>query len=83
MYPSNLSKCVFTASEVGLLLSENGSRPQSRLTKAILSFAKPKTKKEVKRFLGMAGFYREFIEQFDTSADPSNHLTKDSIKISS
>ena len=77
-----LSKCVFAASEVeyvGFLLSEEGIRPQSKLTEAILSFGTPRNKKEVKRFLGMAGFYREFIEHFATMADPLNQLTKDSV----
>ena len=80
-----LSKCVFAASEVeylGFLLSENGVRPQSKLTEAILNFATPKSKKEVKRFLGMAGFYREFIKHFATMADPLNHLTKESVVFS-
>ena len=73
---------MFAASEVeyvGFLLSEEGIRPQSKLTEAILNFGTPRNKKEVKRFLGMAGFYREFIEHFATMADPLNQLTKDSV----
>ena len=77
-----LSKCVFAASEVeylGFLLSEEGIRPQCKLTDAIVNFGTPRNKKEVKRFLGMAGFYREFIEHFATIADPLNNLTKDNV----
>ena len=77
-----LSKCVFAASEVeylGFVLSEKGVRPQSRLTEAIQNFATPKNKKEVKRFLGLSGFYREFIRGFAEIAAPLNRLTRDQV----
>ena len=74
------SKSVFAASQVeylGFVLSAQGIRPQRKLTEAIKTFATPKTRKEVKRFLGMAGFYREFINNFAHMAVPLNNLTKD------
>ena len=77
-----LSKCVFATSQVeylGFLLSEGGIRPQTKLTEAISNYESPKTKKEVKRFLGMAGFYREFIEHFAIIAAPLHNLTRDSV----
>ena len=54
-------ECQFAAKQIeflGFHLSDNGIRPQKRLTKAIELFDKPNTKKEVKRFLGLADFYR-------------------------
>ena len=77
-----LSKCVWAAAEVeylGFVLSGDGIRPQKQLTEAILQYAVPKTKKEIKRFLGMSGFYREFIKDFANMAAPMNNLTKDSV----
>ena len=77
-----LSKCVFAAPKVdylGFVLSEKGVQPQDRLTEAVRNFAAPKNKKEVKRFLGMSGFYREFIEGFSEIAAPLNHLTRDQV----
>ena len=77
-----LNKCVFAASEVeylGFVLSTNGTRPQSQLTEAIKTFANPTTKKEVKCFLGMAGFYRECKKEFAHIAIPLNNLTKDNV----
>ena len=49
------SKCVFASDEVeflGYSLSAGGIKPQKGLTDAVLSFARPENRKEVKRFLG-------------------------------
>jgi hypothetical protein len=40
----------------------------------------PKSIKDVRLFLGQAGFYRRFIKDFSVTSKPlSNHLTKDNI----
>ena len=36
----------------------------------------PKTKKEVRAFLGMVGYYRKFVANFATIAKPLTDLTK-------
>ena len=75
-----LSKCIFASHKVDFLgfeLSNSGIRPQSRLTDAISKFEQPKTKKELKGFLGLAGFYRVFIRNFANIAQPLNDLTSD------
>ena len=77
-----LSKCVFAASQVdylGFVLSEKGVQPQDRLTEAVVNFATPKNKKDIKRFLGLAGFYRDFIPDFAEIASPLNRLTRDQV----
>ena len=52
-----LSKCVFaTVDYLGLELLQSGIKPQSRLTDAVLNFGQPKTRKELKGFLGLVGF---------------------------
>ena len=54
------SKCTFAAKTVDFLgyeLSSQGIKPQNKLTCAIKEFPQPTNRKEVKRFLGMAGFY--------------------------
>ncbi len=76
------SKCIFAADRVNFLgfeLSINGIQPQARLTDAIRQFQSPKSKKELKRFLGMAGFYRDFIRDFATISEPLNKLTCDNV----
>ena len=38
--------------------------------------ARPRTKKEVRTFLGMVGYYRQFIRNFAELAEPLTQLTK-------
>jgi len=42
----------------------------------------PKTKKELKGFLGLAGFYRDFIPNFSHISKPLNELTSDKVPFS-
>ena len=44
--------------------------------KAIQGMKPPETKKEVRSFLGMIGYYWRFIPHFATKADPLTNLTK-------
>ena len=77
-----LSKCVFASEKVDFLgfeLSTIGIRPQSRLTDAIRTFSCPSTRKELKSFLGLAGFYRAFIPSFADISKPLNIMTSDKI----
>ena len=77
---SRLSKCAFAMNQVdflGYTLSTDGVQPQKRLTEAIRNFQRPSTKKEVKRFLGMASYYRDFIPMFAEISSPLNALTSD------
>ena len=43
---------------------------------AITKFGRPKTKREVRSFLGMCGYYRKFIDNFATIATPRSNLTR-------
>ena len=77
------SKCVFAAQKVDFLgfeLSVTGIKPQTRLTNAINHLPHPESKKEFRRFLGMAGLYRAFIKDFATISRPLNKLTADNSK---
>ena len=62
---------------MGYELSKDGVKPQAGLTEAITDFATPESKKDVKRFIGMAGFYRNFILQFADICKPLHELTRD------
>ena len=77
-----LSKCVFASEKVnfrGFSLSREGIKPQSRLTESIEQFQCPSNKKELKGFLGLAGFYRAFIPNFAHISQPLNELTGENI----
>ncbi|KAK3889986.1 hypothetical protein Pcinc_006035 [Petrolisthes cinctipes] len=54
-------------------------RPKSANVEAILSFPTPSTRKELLRFLGMAGYYRRFCSNFSTFAAPLTDLTSSSV----
>ena len=43
-------------------------------------FPRPENRKEVRRFLSLAGFDRNFIEGFGNIAHPLNKLTSDNVK---
>ena len=77
------SKCVIASDAVDFLgyrLSEKGIRPQERLVSAIREFQRPTTRRAVKSFLGMAGFYRTFVPNFAEIARPLTDLTSDNVK---
>ena len=76
------SKCVFAAESVDFLgyeLSSQGIKPQHRLTQAIDQFSPPESRKELKRFLGLSGFYRSFIQDYAVISEPLNKLTCDNV----
>ena len=66
----NSSKCIFTAAEAEYLdvIGHGVVKPQVSKIQAIESCTLPQTKKQLRSFLGMAGFYHRFIPQFSTRA---------------
>jgi len=77
-----LSKCFFAKSEVeylGHIISHNTVKPSPRKIEAVKEFPIPKTVREVRRFLGLTGYYRRFIENFSIRAKPLSDLTKKAI----
>ena len=51
-------------------------RPQEDKIQAIRDALRPSTKRQIKSFLGLAGFYRRFIHNFSSIASPLTDLTK-------
>nr|GFB73677.1 retrotransposon protein, putative, Ty3-gypsy subclass [Tanacetum cinerariifolium] len=47
---------------------------------SIKDWASPKTLTEIRQFLGLAGYYRRFIEGFSKIAKPMTKLTQKSVK---
>ncbi len=77
------SKCNFAKKEIkylGFDVSSEGITPSRDRIKALLNYPRPTKSKEIKRFLGMASYYRKFIPHFSTLAEPINLLLKKSIK---
>ena len=73
------SKCEFLRKEViylGHKISENGAQPDESKLDAVRKFPTPKTAKDIKSFLGLAGYYRKFIDNFSQKALPLTGLLK-------
>ena len=62
----NWKKCEFGCSRVrylGYLLDQEGLRPDPERITPILEYQAPKTKRQLRRFLGIVGWYSRFIEK--------------------
>ena len=53
---------------LGYVVSKNGIKPQNVKTLEILEFQTPSNTSELKRFLGMASFFRKFVDNFSSKA---------------
>ncbi len=76
---ANTKKCAIGRVEVrylGFHLGHEQVRPQIDKTAAIAACPRPKTKKEVRQFLGLAGYYRRFIPDYSELTSPLTDLTK-------
>ncbi len=69
----NISKCHIGQTEIkflGQIVSKEGFRPDPRNIEAITQMKAPTNLKEVRRFIGMVGFYRKPILNFLKIASP-------------
>jgi hypothetical protein len=72
-------KCTFRVKEVeflGMIVSREGIKMDDSKVKAIREWPTPKTVRGVRSFLGLANFYRRFIEGYAQVTRPLNDLTK-------
>jgi len=75
----NLKKCLFLCDEIeflGYQISSHGVTISDRHTEAIQNFKSPRNVKELQRFLGLAGYFRKFINQFAIKSKPLTELLK-------
>lgn len=72
------SKCQFLRPEVkylGHIVSAEGVRPDPGKVECVRDFPEPKTKTEVRQFLGLLSYYRRHIPNFAAQARPLTQLT--------
>lgn len=60
---------------LGYVVDSQGLRTDPEKVEAISNYPTPTSKKEVKRFLGTASWYRRFVPNFSSIAGPLNKLT--------
>ena len=80
---AKLSKCEFWLNEVvflGHVISEKGISVDPKKIEAVLRWERPTNVTEIRSFLGLAGYYRRFIEGFSTIASPMTRLTRKEVK---
>ena len=74
-----LKKCSFLKSEttyLGFVINETGIKPEARKVYVIKALAPPTTVREVCSFVGMCSYYRMFIPNFSSIAEPIITLTR-------
>jgi hypothetical protein len=60
----------------GHIISEDGLRPDPKLTEVIRNYPTPQNKNHVKSFLGLSGYYRKFIWDYSNKARALQILTR-------
>ena len=76
---AKFSKCEFLITEVGFLghvVSASSVSVDPEKIEAVMSWERPKSIFEIRSFLGLAGYYRRFIEDFSRLAAPMTKLTR-------
>ena len=65
---------------LGHVISGDGIFVDPKKIEAIVSWEQPKNVSEIRSFLGLAGYYRRFVEHFSLLAAPLTRLTRKGVK---
>jgi len=61
---------------LGVVIGPDGIEMEKGKVEGVLSWPEPKNVKDVRKFLGLANYYRRFIKDFARVARPMNMLTR-------
>ncbi|CAA0813692.1 Uncharacterized mitochondrial protein AtMg00860, partial [Striga hermonthica] len=79
---AKFSKCEFWLNRVaflGHIVTARGIEVDPSKIEAVSKWDMPRSAADVRSFLGLAGYYRRFIEGFSKIAQPLNNLTKKAV----
>ncbi|GJY72940.1 putative reverse transcriptase domain-containing protein, partial [Tanacetum coccineum] len=80
---AKFSKCEFWISKVqflGHVIDSEGIHVDPAKIESIKDWTSPKSPTEIRQFLGLAGYYRRFIEGFSKIAKPMTKITQKKVK---
>ncbi|XP_073130858.1 uncharacterized protein [Henckelia pumila] len=80
---AKFKKCEFWLKSVtflGHIISKDGVSVDPKKVEPVMDWPRPKTVTEIRSFLGLAGYYRKFMEGFSSIAIPLTKLTQKNSK---
>jgi hypothetical protein len=80
---AKLSKCDFWLREIKFLghtISQDGISIDPKKVQEVMDWKPPSTRRQIRSFLGLAGYYRRFIPDFSRIAKPITELLKKGVK---
>jgi len=72
-------KCLWKVNKVkflGVVMRQGKIEIEEKKVKGVLNWPIPKTVRDVRKFLGLTNYYRQFIKNFAALAKPLNMLTR-------
>ena len=65
---------------LGHVVSASGVSVDPKKVETVMNWERPKSVFEIRSFLGLAGYFRRFIEDFSRLATPIMRLTRKEVK---
>jgi hypothetical protein len=78
----NLEKCLFLSEKIDFLgyeISYEGVRPGQKKIQSVVDFPQPKNHHQVRQFYGLVSYFRKFINDFASIAQPITSLLKKNV----
>lgn len=73
--PEKCRFCQTSVKYLGHIVSESGVKTDPQKVEALKTWPRPENLKELRSFLGFAGYYRRFVQDFSKIVKPLNDLT--------